>query len=229
MQVFVRTLDGRTIVVDLARGTENEDAVVVSDLKRSLEAKNGVPGRHHGLATFSGRRLECSGGRRARLRDGETVLVVGHLLGGKGGFGSQLRSSRSAVRTTNFDACRDLRGRRLGGAEAERKVEEWKAREEERRLQEVAEKHLREAAKAEKRKREVKETVEDFREEVEQTSEKVACAVRDGLKRAAQLGGEKGKARAVHAVVAGAGPSSSKKPRRSFGLDAFSDSDSESD
>lgn len=35
------------------------------------------------------------------------------LPGGKGGFGAQLRGSAASTKTTNFDACRDLHGRRL--------------------------------------------------------------------------------------------------------------------
>lgn len=42
------------------------------------------------------------------------------LPGGKGGFGAQLRGSSSSTRTTNFDACRDLRGRRIGAVRRER-------------------------------------------------------------------------------------------------------------
>jgi hypothetical protein len=45
-----------------------------------------------------------------------TVFINGTLLGGKGGFGANLRRQGGRMRakkTTNFDACRDLSGRRL--------------------------------------------------------------------------------------------------------------------
>lgn len=42
--------------------------------------------------------------------------LSGRLLGGKGGFGSMLRAQggrMNAQKTTNFEACRDLQGRRI--------------------------------------------------------------------------------------------------------------------
>lgn len=46
-----------------------------------------------------------------------TLYVTPRLLGGKGGFGSQLRAAggrMSSGKATNVDSCRDLSGRRLG-------------------------------------------------------------------------------------------------------------------
>jgi hypothetical protein len=66
---------------------------------------------------------------RARIVDASTPLselsvnglieveVVPRLRGGKGGFGANLRSQggrMSASKSTNFDSCKDLNGRRLG-------------------------------------------------------------------------------------------------------------------
>lgn len=45
-----------------------------------------------------------------------TLRLVPRLLGGKGGFGSQLRAAggrMSSQKTSNNDSCRDLSGRRL--------------------------------------------------------------------------------------------------------------------
>ena len=36
------------------------------------------------------------------------------IRGGKGGFGRNLKKEKSLKKTTNFDACRDLSGRRVG-------------------------------------------------------------------------------------------------------------------
>lgn len=42
------------------------------------------------------------------------MKLGGNLLGGKGGFGSLLRSMNPKKKgTENFEACRDLSGRRL--------------------------------------------------------------------------------------------------------------------
>ncbi len=45
-----------------------------------------------------------------------TLRLLPRILGGKGGFGSQLRAAggrMSSQKTDNKDACRDLNGRRL--------------------------------------------------------------------------------------------------------------------
>jgi len=192
---------------------------VVERVKECLERRTGVPRGCVRLAALSGRALD-----KGLVEDGTTLSVVGRLPGGKGGFGALLRSSRSGRETTNFDACRDLQGRRVGGVEAERRLEEWRGREEERELEKVAEKHLREAAKAERRKEEEKVNIQEFREELEEVGEKVADAVRDGLKQASVLAGSKRK-EAIRALAAGA--STSKRPKRAFGLEDFSDSESD--
>lgn len=41
------------------------------------------------------------------------VCIRRALPGGKGGFGAMLKGSSASTKTTNFDACRDLQGRRL--------------------------------------------------------------------------------------------------------------------
>ena len=55
-----------------------------------------------------------------------TFEFPGPLLGGKGGFGSLLRSQKHwAKRTTNFDSSRDLSGRRLREAQAGERLRTW--------------------------------------------------------------------------------------------------------
>ncbi|ODO01714.1 hypothetical protein I350_06540 [Cryptococcus amylolentus CBS 6273] len=56
-----------------------------------------------------------------------TIHVTPRMMGGKGGFGSQLRAAggrMSSGKNTNMDSCRDLSGRRLGTIkEAQRQAE----------------------------------------------------------------------------------------------------------
>lgn len=79
------------------------------------------------------------------------MQVTARLLGGKGGFGALLRGQgRDGKITTNFDACRDLSGRRIRYQTAEEKLQKWKEEEKERELEKVAMKHLKEQAKKEK-------------------------------------------------------------------------------
>ena len=63
------------------------------------------------------------------------VTVLLRILGGKGGFGAMLRTAGArGVKTTNFDACRDLNGRRLRHVNAAEALREWDAGAEERKL-----------------------------------------------------------------------------------------------
>ena len=60
------------------------------------------------------------------------------LKGGKGGFGNSLKIQHAVKKQTkNFDACRDLQGRRLRKVNQERQLNEWRLKkaEEEKLLQ----------------------------------------------------------------------------------------------
>ena len=51
-----------------------------------------------------------------------TLHLALRLAGGKGGFGALLRSGARGSRTENFDACRDLSGRRLRHVNADKQL-----------------------------------------------------------------------------------------------------------
>lgn len=54
------------------------------------------------------------------------MQLRGGLCGGKGGFGALLRGSgKSAKRTTNFDDCRDLNGKRIRTVKNEIRLKQW--------------------------------------------------------------------------------------------------------
>ncbi|EYB83205.1 hypothetical protein Y032_0340g2984 [Ancylostoma ceylanicum] len=59
------------------------------------------------------------------------------LLGGKGGFGSLLRSFR-VNKSTNQLMCRDLNGRRLASIDEEQKLRKWIERAAEREKEKIA-------------------------------------------------------------------------------------------
>ena len=70
--------------------------------------------------------------------DNKIIEVRIRLKGGKGGFGSSLRLQQATKKQTkNFDACRDLQGRRLRKVNQERQLNEWRLKkaEEEKLLQ----------------------------------------------------------------------------------------------
>jgi len=77
-----------------------------------------------------------------------SVQALLRLPGGKGGFGAMLRTAGTkGVKTTNFDACRDLNGRRLRYVNQEAKLREWEAQAEERKQRKQAEKDAARAAR----------------------------------------------------------------------------------
>ena len=60
------------------------------------------------------------------------IELRGCLKGGKGGFGSLLRSIKPKAKDNeNFDACRDLSGRRLRHVHNQQRLAEWQQRQEE--------------------------------------------------------------------------------------------------
>jgi hypothetical protein len=67
--------------------------------------------------------------------------LAGGLLGGKGGFGANLKSSgRGAARgSTNFNLCRDLQGRRLGSVNNEERLRIWLSEDETARRKKLGE------------------------------------------------------------------------------------------
>jgi hypothetical protein len=86
------------------------------------------------------------------IEAGSTVHLVLRVCGGKGGFGSLLRGlGRDGKVTDNFDACRDLSGRRLRHSLAEQKLAEWKAAAPQRELERIAMQHIKELARQQRK------------------------------------------------------------------------------
>lgn len=117
------------------------------------QEREGIPPALQGLV-FQGRQLQdeqplCG---YAGLRNDSTLHLVLRLRGGKGGFGNLLRGQgRDGKVTTNFDAMRDLSGRRLRNQTIEKKLEAWKAAAPERELEKVALQHIKELARQQRR------------------------------------------------------------------------------
>ncbi|KAL5999007.1 hypothetical protein ACLOJK_009956 [Asimina triloba] len=154
-QIFVKHLDGRTRCLRLATPT-----VSGFDLKQALLRPAATtplfPAPHSvrlisGTVEISDSTLLSSSGPD-RLFPSCALLL--RLRGGKGGFGSLLRGAATKAgqkKTNNFDACRDMSGRRLRHVNAEKKLEEWRAEAEERKLEKIAEEFIKKKAKAAKK------------------------------------------------------------------------------
>ena len=182
-QLLVTLLERKTLI--LRYTTPN---VYANDVKHRLQEVTKIPSHLQRLVTGT-RQLEdnsvisCSD-------DGLGFPVVHltlRLRGGKGGFGSLLRGAgtRNLKKTNNFDACRDMSGRRLRHVNAEKRLEEWKAAEEERRLEKKAEEFLKKIAKKGKKGAgdgEAEKYVAKYREESERCVSEVLDSVMEAVK-----------------------------------------------
>eukprot|EP00347_Sterkiella_histriomuscorum_P000543 403375447 len=113
------------------------------------------------------------------------VTLTNGLQGGKGGFGSLLRSMNpKKQQEQNFDSCRDLSGRRLRNTVNEQRLEEWKQKQEEE------EKYVREEnAEYEKNKKHLQQAIhannfkvdEKYKQQVQKGAKSIADSIKQGL------------------------------------------------
>ena len=181
-QLLVRGLDGRTLCLRLESGDGTVSGGRVAAL---LSARTGVP--EHCVRLVTGTAVVSHDSfLTASAEDGSfpSCTLLLRLPGGKGGFGSLLRGAATKAgqkKTSNFDACRDMSGRRLRHVNAEKKLKEWKAEAEERELERTAEEFLKKATKAKEEDNGVFEELEKFRAETSHAMEEVEQAVASGL------------------------------------------------
>ncbi|RZC79356.1 hypothetical protein C5167_003708 [Papaver somniferum] len=181
--VLVKLLDGETATLKFTTPTISGESI-----KTHLHKITNIPQNQQRLITGT-KQIHDETLIKISDKDGTffTINLLGRLLGGKGGFGSLLRGAGTKAgqkKTDNFDACRDMSGRRLRHVNAEKKLEEWKAEEEERKLEKVAEDFLK------KKGKELKKTgnkgddkyIEKYRQDSEKCMEGVENAVRDAFK-----------------------------------------------
>ncbi|CAL9774822.1 unnamed protein product [Musa acuminata subsp. burmannicoides] len=180
-QIFVKLLDGRTQCLQIPSPTLSGET-----LRRDLVARTRIPLRF--LRLVSGSRVISDETVISASTDGlfPSVSLLLRLPGGKGGFGSLLRGAATKAgqkKTNNFDACRDMSGRRLRHVNAEKKLEEWKAEAEERRLEKLAEDFLKKKAKEVKKNSTaaVEKYLEKYREDAEKCMEEVEESVRQSF------------------------------------------------
>lgn len=100
------------------------DDHTVSDLKRRLASMTHIDTTDQRISTLGGRPLSDDDLLFHDPQGPVTFNLSLRLLGGKGGFGSMLRAQggrMNAQKTTNFEACRDLQGRRIRTVNEERR------------------------------------------------------------------------------------------------------------
>ncbi|GLI65504.1 hypothetical protein VaNZ11_009053, partial [Volvox africanus] len=184
MQLFVRGLDARSKTCDV------EPCCTVADLKRRIEDTEGVPSCSQGLV-HGGRQLDDERSLQSYgIADHSTVHLVLRLRGGKGGFGALLRGlGRDGSKTTNDDAMRDLQGRRMRHANAEKKLKDWEAKSKERELEKVAFQHIKQQERQARREQDQKVEVESIIAAQKAAVAGVQDAVQSALAEAKKVGG----------------------------------------
>jgi len=239
-QVLLNTLDGDTRVLRLERAPETP--LTLGALRASVEFDQKIPAdeqilrvgdRVFGPRADASTRLIPLDVDEARRDEGALLPSCALLLalsGGKGGFGSLLRgAAKSAGTTTNFNACRDLSGRRIGHVNAEKKLREYEARADERALEKIAMEHCnRKDLQTKRRFQEIEEEEKKrYAEVVTVALENVGDAVHDGLLAAAK--NEKKERDAREANELRAREAQRARDRGIFGLGGLSDSDEDDD
>ncbi|XP_051145401.1 uncharacterized protein LOC127261201 [Andrographis paniculata] len=179
---------------------------------------------------------DCNLGGSAVANRPRKFPVIVHLLlrlrGGKGGFGSLLRGAATKAgqkKTNNFDACRDMNGRRLRHVNAEKRLEEWRAETEERKLEKMAEefikKKTKEIVKSGKGKGgdSTEKYVAKYREDSAKCMEEVERSVRESVQQQKLLSSKRKK------DLAKGIESAPKRLKIWFGKRKVGDSDSDED
>jgi hypothetical protein len=188
--LFVKHLDGKTLTLLFP-----SPILYATSIKDRLFQLTGIPTQHQRLVTGF-RHLNDDKSTICCSPEGgnmfPSVRLLLRLKGGKGGFGSLLRGAATKAgqkKTNNFDACRDMSGRRLRHVNAEKRLEEWRAGEEDRKLEKVAEEFLKKQMKKNKGKGkngdvdgEAQKYVAKYREQSERCVAEVALSVQDSLR-----------------------------------------------
>ncbi|XP_057439661.1 uncharacterized protein LOC130731392 [Lotus japonicus] len=184
--LFVKHLDGKTLTLLFP-----SPILYATSIKDRLFQLTGIPSQLQRLVTGcrhlnDEKSLLCCSPEEGNMFPSVRLLLS--LKGGKGGFGSLLRGAATKAgqkKTNNFDACRDMSGRRLRHVNAEKRLEDWKAGEEERKLEKVAEEFLKKQMKNKGKKGDVDSEahkyVAKYREESERCTAEVALSVQEAL------------------------------------------------
>ncbi|XP_057531329.1 uncharacterized protein LOC130809612 [Amaranthus tricolor] len=196
IQFFVKLFDNKTLTLQFPIN----QLISPQSIKHQIESLTNLPSQSQTL-TLNGKVLQNSSQFAPKSLSLSTLYVNFSLLGGKGGFGSLLRGAATKAgqkKTNNFDACRDMSGRRLRHVNAEKKLEEWKAEEEERKLEKMAEDYLKKMekkGKGGKKEAGAEKYVEKYREESRKCVEEVERSVRESVGEILNCGSKKRKVR----------------------------------
>jgi len=189
-QLLVQSTCGRTIVMDIPRSEwTKENRISVNSIVKLVVDVEGIPQSAIRLTSGSKDMRPNQELTADEVRALPTVRILLGLAGGKGGFGAMLRNLGKNIDTKNmnYDACRDLSGRRMRHVSNEKKLKDWFHHQEDR---EKEEKQTKDDAKkkfgqekAALRRELLDNEAHDLVEETNAVTQVLGAAVRLGLKK----------------------------------------------
>jgi hypothetical protein len=174
-QLIVTSTHGTTATVDVTQ--EDTPSSLVHRIQKNVENIDSDT-IEVSVYTSSGKNV-CRSSLDT-LQHGSMVHCVLPLVGGKGGFGSNLKAAGKHKMTDNIDACRDLQGRRVRHKTAEAKLRTWQSQAQERELEKVAMEYMKKSVQ----KPDVDVDVQEVKDMAKKTRQDVKVAVSAGLARA---------------------------------------------
>ena len=191
---------------------EKDDFKEEEEHEEEEDDRNGGKGTHDETLTTKRTRTTSSSmitkttrrqrrQRRQRIEENQTyqLFLKKGLRGGKGGFGTLLRSTgkkKGRNAEPNNDMCRDLKGQRYHVSENARKMEKWTKEESVREEEALALKYIEERTGEKARKRAKMEKEEErFRKESEEVKERMEEAMKVATTKTIQTTVEKGRVR----------------------------------
>jgi hypothetical protein len=133
-QILISQINSRTLCIPIA------DATSLEHLKDAIHRIEGVRPEDQRLILNGHDLVDCRYYEAINQKADFLSLkfaLRGGCTGGKGGFGSLLRSAKSVKKTTNYGSCRDLHGRRLRDVQNERRLSEWSEKEKEMKKEDI--------------------------------------------------------------------------------------------
>jgi hypothetical protein len=172
---------------------EEESKNSIESLKQEILQVWGIPIDEQALY-HNGRLIHRSSNLES-LSSASLIDVNLKLQGGKGGFGSLLRGQAISKRKiTNFDASRDLQGRRIRNVKYQQKIMEWakKKKEEEKLIKKEVDEYNKVQKTIQGVQKDVRLT-QEFKDKVDKWDNEMSSSIREGIKKAKKAKSKKQK------------------------------------
>jgi hypothetical protein len=182
--LYFRSSSSQLFSYDLPSDTVQEQSL--EDLKEQIFDFLGIPLQEQALF-YNGRLIHNLSGLET-LHSGSVIDVNLRLDGGKGGFGSLLRGQAVSKRKiTNFDASRDLQGRRIRNVKLHQKLMEWarKKKQDDKAIQKEVDAYNKQQKDLQGVQRDIRLT-QEFKDKVEKWDNEMSASIRAGAKKAKQ-------------------------------------------